>query len=361
MTFQQGALFRIVLFVLAISIPVLAEAADGKSDCFGFNALDDDPLSAQLYEVQPGDKVEFQCPERSLFCSKGAFVLPGDQVVVTRIDGNRGCAEYLNAAKPHDTDTTAGWLPLERLSKQSPRADWVGIWGDDETKIIAKQQGDKVRVDATTTLQLGSGDEGGQFAAVIDSTKPLAKFGFEWDFKGNMGKLLAYQEKVGPGICQVKMNQLGRYLVVGDNHMCGGINVSFSRVYRRAYEKVTATQAQAAENSPEVSNKADGIRPSYGSCLESSEGVTLDMRNCASAEYKYQDDRLNTAYRRLRTKLEKNAAARLRDEQRGWIAQRDKQCEADKTSGTSALIVSDDCSVTATARRAAELESKLFQ
>ena len=359
MSFWRNALCRLSLSVLAVSIPMLANAAE-KTECFGFNGIDDDPLTAQLYEVQPGDKVAFECPERSVFCTKGAFLLPGDQVVVSRVDGDKGCAEYLNPAKGPYNDETAGWLPLARLALKSPAPNWVGRWGDSETKIIAKPQKDKIRIDATTDLQLGSGDEGGEFAAVIDGTQPLAKFGYEPDYDGHAGKLLPYQDKVGPGICQVKMNQLGRYLVVGDNHMCGGINVSFSRVYRRADEKAPATHVHAAaSNSSETEKLSDGIRPSYKACLDESGGVTVTMRNCSDTEYKYQDDRLNSVYRSLRAKLDKGGAAQLRDEQRGWIAQRDKQCEVDKNGGTSALIVSDDCSVTATAKRAAELENRL--
>lgn len=353
MSFWHGALCRLSLSVLAVSIPMIVNAAEQKKDCFGLDALDDDPLMAQLYEVQPGDKVAFQCPEKSLICSKGAFLLPGDQVVVTRVDGDKGCAEYHNPAKSADNDETAGWLPLARLALKSPAPDWVGRWGDSETAITAKPQKDKIRIDAKMDLQLGSGDEGGEFAALVDGAQSQAKFGYEPSYDGQAGKLLPYQDKVGPGICQVKLKQLGRYLVVGDNHMCGGINVSFSRIYRRADEKVAASTSSEGRKQP------DGVRPSYKACLDKSGGVTVAMRDCADAEYKYQDDRLNSVYRALRAKLDKGGAARLLDEQRGWIAKKDKQCEVDKDGGTAALIVSDDCSVEITAKRAVELESQL--
>lgn len=355
-----GTFSRLTLAALAVSIPVVVNAAEQKKDCFGFDAVDDDPLAARLYEVQPGDKVEFQCPERSVVCKKGAFLLPGDQVIVSRVDGNKACAEYHSPAKRPDNDETAGWLPLDRLAEKSPAPDWVGRWGDSETRITAKQQKDKVRIDAEANLQFGNGEQGGQFAALIDGAQAQAKFGYESDGEGKDEKLLPYQDKSSPGVCQVKLSQLGRYLVVGDNHMCGGINVSFSRVYRRADEKASAGEAEAQASKPAESGKQpDGIRPSYKSCLDKSGGVTIAMRNCAASEYKYQDGRLNDVYRALRSRLDKAAAAQLRDEQRGWIGERDKQCEVDKNSGTAALIVSDDCSVETTAKRAAELESRL--
>ncbi len=358
MNVWRGALCRVSLSVLALSIPTLVLAAEQKIDCFGFEAVDDDPFAVQLYEIKPGDKVEVQCPGKSVFCNKGAFLLPGDQVVVSRVDGDRACAEYLNPAKRPENDETAGWLPLARLAPVSPAPNWVGRWGDSETTIIAKQKGDKIRIDAEANLQFGNGEEGGQFAALVDGKQSQVKFGYQSGDDGKPEKLLPYQDKTIPGLCQVKMAQLGRYLVVGDNHMCGGINVSFSRVYRRVDETATADKTGASKSSA-VQKQINALRPSYKACLDRSEGVTVAMRDCAGTEHTYQDDRLNRAYRALRAKLDQVSATQLRDEQRSWIAERDKQCAVDSDGGTAALVVADDCSVQTTAKRAAELESRL--
>jgi len=360
MNVWRGALCRLSLSVLALSIPTLVWANEQKTDCFGFDAVDDDPLAVQLYVIKPGDKVEVQCPEKSLICKKGAFLVPGDQVAVSRVDGDRACAEYLNPAKRPENDETAGWLPLAQLSPISPAPNWVGRWGDSETTIIAKQQGDKIRIDAKANLQFGNGEEEGRFAALIDGRQSQVKFGYQTGDDGEPEKLLPYQDKKIPGLCQVKMAQLGRYLVVGDNHMCGGINVSFSRIYRRGDEKPPADRAEASKSSA-AQKQVDLLRSSYKACLDKSEGVTVAMRDCAGTEHKFQDDRLNHAYRLLRTNLNQAGATQLRDEQRGWIAERDRQCAVDKDGGTAALIISDDCLVQVTAKRAAELESRLSQ
>lgn len=360
MRFRPGVFSRFTLAALVLSIPVLVNAAEQKKDCFGFDGVYDDPLAANLYEVQPGDKVEFQCPERSLLCKKGAFLLPGDQVVVSRVDGDKACAEYLSPAKSSDYET-AGWLPMDRLASKTPVPDWAGRWGDSETVIMAKPVKDRVRIDAKADLQFGNGDQGGQFAALISGAESKVQFGYTPGYDGKSEKLLPYQDTSDPGVCQVKMNQLGRYLVVGDNHMCGGINVSFSRVYRRFDEKAPAHQDQATAARPSEGGKPDGsgIRPSYKACLDKSGGVTVAMRNCADAEYKYQDDRLNRVYRTLHANLNKAAAVQLRNEQRLWIGQRDGECKVDQNGGTAELIVSDDCAVQAAAKRAMELESRL--
>ncbi|WP_188112678.1 lysozyme inhibitor LprI family protein [Rhizobium tropici] len=362
MNFWLKAFSRLALAASAVSISVLANAAQQKKDCFGFDAIDDDPLAARLYEVQPGDKVEFQCPERSVFCKKGAFLLPGDQVVVSRVDGDKACAEYHSPAKRADDDETAGWLPLNRLVQKSLSPHWVGRWGDGDTTITAKPQSDKIRIDAKADLQFGNGREGGQFAALIDGTQPQAQFGYEPGDAGKSEKLLPYKDQSVPGLCRVKMSQLGRYLVVGDNRMCGGINVSFSRIYRRVDEKASSDLEQARTSKQSASGDATndyGIRPSYLACAGKAGGITVLMRDCVNAEYKYQDERLNSVYRTLLATLGKGAATHLRDEQRAWIGQRDNQCEADKAGGTAELINAVDCAALATAERAWQLESRL--
>ncbi len=358
MNIWRGASFHLLLSTLVLLSPTLVGAAEQRTDCYGFEAMDDNPLTVQLYEIKPGDKVEFQCPEKSVFCKKGAFLLPGDQVAVSRVDGNRACAEYLSPAKQSYDDKTAGWLPLARLAQISPAPNWLGRWGDSDTTIVAKAQGDKIRIDATANLQFGNGEQGGAFAALIDGRQSQVAFGYEPGDDGRPEKLLPYQDKNIPGLCQVRMTQLGRYLVVGDNHMCGGVNVSFSRVYRRADEKAPAEKA-GTPKSATVQKQADAVRPSYKACLDKSGGVTVAMRDCAGAELEYQDDRLNRAYRTLRAKLKQPSAMQLRDEQRGWIAERDQQCAVDKDGGTAALVVADDCLVQTTSKRATELEGRL--
>jgi uncharacterized protein YecT (DUF1311 family) len=359
MKFYRGILGRFSLSVLVLAVPTLAAAAQER-DCFGFDGVTDDPLAMKLYQVQQGEQVEFQCPEKSLICNKGAFLLSGDQVVVSRIDGDRACAEYLNPYKKPGNDETAGWLPLSRLTRISPAPDWTGRWGDDEITISAKHQGDKIRVDARASLQFGNGEEGGQFAALIDDKQPQARFGYQFAIGKEAEKLLPYQDKETPGVCQVRMAQLGRYLVVGDNHICGGINVSFSQVYRRVDEKPPVDQATVSNRDLEQRGSY-GLRYEYSDCLDKSGAAARKPQDCASPEYKYQDDRLNRAYRALRTKLDRANATQLRDEQRGWIADRDKQCPVATGDATAAPVVANDCSVQVTARRAAELESRLLR
>jgi len=343
-----------VLLLLGLSLPTFALAGP-RSDCYGFDHLDDNPLSAELYQVEPGDKVAFECPAKSVMCRKGAFVVAGDQVVVSRIHDEWACAEYI---APGRDDETAGWLPLARLRQISPAPDWAGRWGDRDVAIVAKPQGDAIRIDAQTKMGFGHGTEYGQFAAVVDGRQSRAKFGYEAGEDGHQEKLLPYQDKAPAGVCLVRMAQLGRYLVVGDNHMCGGVNVSFSRVYGRLNEE-TAPAAAAAPKAASARAGSGGLRASYQQCLDRSGGVTSTMQDCIGNEYRYQDDRLNKVYRALRPKLDDASATQLRDEQRRWIAERDKTCAPDPDGGTAAMLGANDCALGRTAKRAAELEARL--
>ena len=357
MKFVRPVLVRLLLLLQVAALPSMAVAAP-KVDCFGFDALDDDPLAVQLYEVGPGENVMFGCPEKSLLCRRGAFLVPGDQVVVSRVVGDRACADYLSPTAKTGSEGTAGWLPLTRLAAIAPAPDWVGRWRGGETTIVATARGDRIRIDAKAELQFGHGTEYGQFAALIDGERSQARFGYEAGDGERNEKLLDYQDKAPAGLCQVKMRQLGRYLVVGDNRMCGGMNVSFSGVYGRVADGGTAARPVASKPATARSAPA-GLRPSFQACLHKSGGVTSEMQDCIGAEYRYQDDRLNKIYRVLRQKLAEAEATGLRDEQRRWIAERDKACAPDPDGGTAAALGSNDCELEQTAKRADELEGRL--
>ena len=75
---------------------------------------------------------------------------------------------------------------------------------------------------------------------------------------------------------------------------------------------------------PADADKAPPLRPSYDKCLEASQGVTLALNNCIGSEYDFQDKRLNTAYKALRQSMTETQRVALRDQERAWIADRDK-------------------------------------
>jgi uncharacterized protein YecT (DUF1311 family) len=101
------------------------------------------------------------------------------------------------------------------------------------------------------------------------------------------------------------------------------------------------------------------LRPSYDQCLETSQGVTLALNNCIGSEYDFQDKRLNTAYKALRQSMPEAQRVALRDQERAWIADRDKACAPPTDGGTADMLGANECRLNRTAERAAELEAQI--
>ena len=115
--------------------------------------------------------------------------------------------------------------------------------------------------------------------------------------------------------------------------------------------------AQSQENG----SKEAPLRPSYYTCIKASNGVTSALNDCIGTEHDFQDKRLNTAYRLLGKTLSKGERNALRDEERTWIAQRDKSCAPDIDGGTASLLDVNQCQLDETAARASALEARLSQ
>jgi uncharacterized protein YecT (DUF1311 family) len=69
-----------------------------------------------------------------------------------------------------------------------------------------------------------------------------------------------------------------------------------------------------------------GMTQEYSTCLEKSNGVTIEMINCILAETIRQDARLNENYKRLISKLTTERKNALIEAQRNWIKFRDTNC-----------------------------------
>jgi uncharacterized protein YecT (DUF1311 family) len=116
-----------------------------------------------------------------------------------------------------------------------------------------------------------------------------------------------------------------------------------------------------ADDQSAMDDKKIGLRPSYMQCLDSSDGVTSTLLNCNGDEMKYQDKRLNDAYKALVQSLDPKDLPQLRVEERKWIIYRDSYCAPDPNSGTAADVDSSGCKVEQTAKRASELEARLHK
>jgi uncharacterized protein YecT (DUF1311 family) len=117
----------------------------------------------------------------------------------------------------------------------------------------------------------------------------------------------------------------------------------------------TAAHAQPAKPKPVAKPSTN-----YERCLASASGMsTAGMIECANAELRVQDGRLNNAYQSAILRLERpRQKVALQKAQRAWIAFRDADCAAlyDEDWGSMARVQANACVLEHTRRRAAELE-----
>jgi uncharacterized protein YecT (DUF1311 family) len=87
--------------------------------------------------------------------------------------------------------------------------------------------------------------------------------------------------------------------------------------------------------------------------------VTSKMLDCSGEEFRLQDARLNTAYRRAMSSFSSENQSRLKDAQRAWIKYRDTSCsllQGVEGGGTLATVTEADCILSVTAERAQWIE-----
>jgi len=86
---------------------------------------------------------------------------------------------------------------------------------------------------------------------------------------------------------------------------------------------------------------------------------TTDVVECIGVEHKAQDRNLNAAYKALMGSLSSERQKQLRTAQRAWITYRDANCDFyfDPDGGTIARLQANECVLSMTAQRAAELQA----
>jgi uncharacterized protein YecT (DUF1311 family) len=99
----------------------------------------------------------------------------------------------------------------------------------------------------------------------------------------------------------------------------------------------------------------------YLTCVSNAEGVTEKMLDCINVEFDRQDSRLNSAYKKLMSKVPKHRKDSLVEAQRAWISFRDANCGFyhDPDGGSAAHVAGNECMLNATIDRASEIENLL--
>lgn len=96
----------------------------------------------------------------------------------------------------------------------------------------------------------------------------------------------------------------------------------------------------------------------YDRCIAKAGVVEPMVLECLGDEYTHQDNRLNAAYRKLMISLKGERKKQLLEAQRLWGKYTEANCGFyhDPDGGTSAVMLSVECGVTARIERTSELE-----
>lgn len=177
------------------------------------------------------------CPNMSAACQDKPYLVPSDEVVVIGTKGDFVCASY--AGK--QGRVTDGWLPRSAISivQDQPDVsvkDWIGRWQSGSEQSIVIEQVDKAGVLAIkgdATWGASDPERVKRGAINIGSLEGETKVeGAILSFGIGENGTLPF-DQADEADCKVQMQRLGPYLLVKDNNNCGGMNVSFTSVYRR--------------------------------------------------------------------------------------------------------------------------------
>jgi len=155
------------------------------------------------------------CPGPGIGCRRGLFAEPGQLLLLGRSRPGYVCAF---AARPMPGN--AGWLPLARLRPGTEPVDpkpalasWIGTWREGDNRIALAPKGDLISA---------AGDAYWPGRNIMPAN--------EGSFAGTAAPS-ANRLRIVDDSCEVGMTLAGRFLVVADNQMCGGHNVSFSGIF----------------------------------------------------------------------------------------------------------------------------------
>ena len=165
------------------------------------------------------------CPEAGKTCRARAYVVRGDPVL---LDGTkRGFLQVRYANRLGWP--TVGLLPEAEVTRVAvPPQRWTGHWVRVEAKIDLKR-----------TSASGFAISGDATWGSLDPERVRRGGVNVGEFEGALrprgtGVVAITGTGDDPDACRVWVRLLGPYLLVTDNDACGGHNVSFTGVYRRA-------------------------------------------------------------------------------------------------------------------------------
>ena len=242
---------RLIIAAAGIVAALWCDTASADdTPCYGMPPLSVDAgVAPALAIVKGGDRAHFVkggeqagCPSAGAACTARAFVVGGDAVVVSATGGDYACAVFTGPGPK--AVSTSGFLPRAQLAAPPAGAPvkisaWAGTWrsGDEQTIIIRGKPDGHLVIKGDATW--GGGDpervkrgavNAGEFGAEGSIADGTTAFAIDGD---GAIKPIDLKLPADSSVCVVKLWRLGPYLVAADNLGCGGMNVTFTGVYRK--------------------------------------------------------------------------------------------------------------------------------
>lgn len=153
------------------------------------------------------------CPSEAV-CRRKAYVVVGDTVLINGTSADWACAAFVGAK-----GAVTGWIPKHQLAlatidRNPSLSAWMGKWRKNRNSLTIKAESDgKISVDGFALWGSGPAPNVGE---VQGTTIPVGT-----------------GATVKDGPCRVTLTLADNWLIAKDNQECGGLNVSFSGIYRR--------------------------------------------------------------------------------------------------------------------------------
>jgi hypothetical protein len=218
------------LLICAVLAPLAAEAQDrvcaGVSFADGLTLGRIKPDAAKVFFRKNGDKkngMKNSCPSSEAACQDTASLAPGDLVALGAKRGAFVCVDF-----DQGEGARTGWLPAETIEPAplaTDPAQWLGDWKRVEADISIAQAKDGFLARGEATF--GALDP----EKVKRGAVRTGAFAGPLIFKDGQATLV---DASAVSACALRLARSGDFLFVRDNRNCGGLNVSFSGVYRRA-------------------------------------------------------------------------------------------------------------------------------
>lgn len=225
---------KIVLMIFLIfltSVQIFAQT-DGNPTNWCRNGLfPREKVDFKLAKIkaEKGEKVYFYSDEREdcpsgKKCKKRSYVIDGNEVIVSRTQGNFACVWY----QPNSGSETVGWIlsnKFEYLNLLQSIDEYVGKWKFyDNEIIIDKTKMQNIFKITGTAFWKGMGDN-------------IHTGDLDGEAKFDISTLKYNHEDKDEYACKATLDLIGSYLIVSDNQNCGGANVTFTGIYRKFVRK----------------------------------------------------------------------------------------------------------------------------